>query len=71
MEIMFSLPFSYVLLLISLCMLVVTTVYSCILMYHWQAYGKDKTMTTRTIILYFIGVVCLFIGMAIAMVEVF
>ena len=67
----FSLPFSYVLLLIFFLMLFVVTLYSAILIYHWQAYGKNKTIIVYTLTLYSIGVVILFGGMAVAIAEVF
>ena len=62
----FSLPFSQMLSLIFLMTLLISTLYSFVLIYHWRAYGESQTIVTHTVIVYLIGLVGLFIGMGTA-----
>ena len=59
----FSLPFSQVLSLLFLVMLLISTLYSFVLIYHWRVYGESQAIVTQTVIIYLIGLVGLFIGM--------
>lgn len=61
-----SLSFSHFLMLVFFLMLFVTTLYSYVLIYHWRVYGESSVITIHTIILYLVGVVFLFGGMATA-----
>lgn len=66
-----SLSFPNLLLLIFLVMLVATIVFSCVLIYHWCAYGESKAITTTTTLVYLIGVVGLLGGMGTAILMTF
>ena len=52
-------------------MCVAVIIYSCVLVYHWVAYGKSPTATFHTLIIYFIGVALLLGSMAFALLKTF
>ena len=61
-----SLSFPQSLSLIFLVTLLISTIYSFVLIYHWRAYGESRSVVMQTIIVYLIGLVGLFIGMGAA-----
>lgn len=65
-----SISFDQLALLVFFVALLVATIHSCFLVYHWHAYGEHKRINSSATLIYLVGVCVCFGGMMSALIAI-